>query len=208
MYSIGEFAKLINRSVRTLQRWDKEGTLVACRNPKQRRYYTEQQLLAYKGILATERSLTIADRRVSTRAQKDDLINQKAYITQFCQNGGIGIDEWYEDIGSGLNVKRKFFNRLLTQVETGDVKRIILAHKDRLVRFGFDWFAQFCQNHGCEVTVINNDMLSPEQELVQDMMAITHMFSSRLYGLRSYKKTLKEAIHADVSAQHSSDANV
>ena len=207
MYSIGEFAKLVNRSVRTLQRWDREGTLVACRNPKQRRYYTEQHLLEYKGLLSTECSLTIAYCRVSTRNQADDLKNQKSYINQFCQNGGIGIDDWYEDIGSGLNFKRKRFNHLMMQVETGKIKRIILAHKDRLVRFGFDWFAQFCQNHGCEITVIHNDALSPEQELVQDLIAITHVFSSRLYGLRTYKKTIKEAIHADLSAQNSTDAD-
>ena len=93
------------------------------------------------------------------------------------------------------------------QVETGHVKRIVLAHKDRLVRFGFDWFSQFCQHHGCEITVINNDFLSPEQELVQDLIAMTHVFSRRLYGLRTYKKTINEAIHADLRAQNPTDAH-
>lgn len=202
MYTIGEFAKLINRSVKTLQRWDREGRLTAHRTSTGRRYYTEQQLLEYKGIKATEKSLSVAYCRVSTQNQRDDLKNQKAYISQFCLNGGIGIDEWYQDIGSGLNFQRKHFNRLLTMVEAGEIKKIIIAHKDRLVRFGFEWFDQFCRNHGCEIVVINNEELSPEQELVQDLMAITYMFSSRLHGLRKYKKTLKQALKDDLSPQN------
>lgn len=201
MYSIGEFAKLINRSVRTLQRWDRDGTFHANRTPTGRRYYTEQQLREYKGILATEKSLTLAYCRVSSHNQKDDLRRQKASISDFCQNAGIGVDEWYQDIGSGLNFTRKNFNKLLHMVESGQVKHLILAHKDRMVRFGFEWFSQFCRNHGCEITVINNDTLSPEAELVQDLMAITHVFSSRLYGLRTYKKTLNEALRDDTRTQ-------
>lgn len=201
MYSIGEFAKCVNRSVRTLQRWDREGKLHAHRTPTGRRCYTEQQLLEYKGIQATEKSLTVAYCRVSSRNQKDDLKNQKSYISEFCKNAGTGIDEWYQDIGSGLNFKRKYFNLLLAMVESGQVRQIIIAHKDRLVRFGFEWFDQFCQNHGCEIIVINDEALSPEQELVQDLLSIVHVFSCRLYGLRKYKKTLKEALKDDLSAQ-------
>lgn len=207
MYSIGEFSKRIRRSVRTLQRWDQEKILVAFRTPTNRRYYTEAQLLQYKGILATPTSRTVAYCRVSGASQKDDLKNQRVHISQFCENAGIGIDDWYEDIGSGLNFKRKHFNALLCSVETGEIKRIVIAHKDRLVRFGFEWFEQFCRNHGCEITVINNDALSPEQEMVQDLMTIVHVFSCRLYGLRKYKKTLTEAIHADTRAQNSTDAH-
>lgn len=200
MYSIGEFAKRINRSVRTLQRWDREGNLHAHRTPTGRRFYTEQQLLEYKGIQATEKSLIVAYCRVSSQNQKDDLKNQKTYILEFCKNAGTGIDEWYQDIASGLNFKRKYFNLLLGMVESGQVKQIVIAHKDRLVRFGFEWFNQYCQNHGCKITVINNESLSPEQELVQDLLSIIHVFSCRLYGLRKYKKHLKEVLDDDLSA--------
>ena len=100
-----------------------------------------------------------------------------------------------EDIGSGLNFKRKGFNQLMLNIEHGQVKVLVIAHKDRLVRFGYDWFEQFCTNHGCKILVINNDKLSPQQEMVQDLISIIHVFSCRVYGLRSYQKKVQEDKH-------------
>ena len=65
-----------------------------------------------------------------------------------------------------------------------EVKALIVAHKDRLVRSGFEWFRRFFEKHHCELIVLNDEKLSPEQEMVQDLMTIIHCFSSRLYGLR------------------------
>ena len=126
-------------------------------------------------------------------AHKPDLANQIAALTAYCENKQIKVDEWMQDIGSGLNYKRKQFNRLMELVELGQVRRIIVAHRDRLVRFGYEYFEAFCERHHTELIVVNGDSLSPEQELVQDLMAIVTVFSARLHGLRSYKKVLKEA---------------
>ena len=82
MYSVGEFSKLINRSVNTLQRWDRDGVLVAKRTKTNRRYYTEEQLLEYKGIKASEKSKVYAYVRVSLNNQKDDLNNQAQMCVQ------------------------------------------------------------------------------------------------------------------------------
>src|SRR5882672_10446981 len=79
-------------------------------------------------------------------------------------------------------------------IEAREVKTLVIAHKDRLVRFGFGWLQQFCTAHGCELLVLNQETLSPEQEMVQDLMTIVHCFSLRLYGLRNYRTTLTEAL--------------
>ena len=192
MYSVGEFSELIHKSIPTLQRWDREGRLVAKRTPTNRRYYTEEQLLEYKGIKAVEDSKIVAYTRVSSANQKDDLKNQKEYISKFALNRGVEIDEWYSDIGSGLNFSRDKFNEILKLVENGQVKTIIVAHKDRFVRFGFEWFEKFCLNHGCEILVINNDTLSPQEEMIKDLISIIHVFSCRIYGLRRYKNKIQE----------------
>ena len=71
---------------------------------------------------------------------------------------------------------------------------MIVAHQDRLVRFGFEWFAEFCARHGTELVVMNQETLSPEQEMVNDLLSIVHVFSARLDGLRSYRKELKHAL--------------
>ena len=86
---------------------------------------------------------------------------------------------------------------LMEQVERGEIKEIIIAHKDRLVRFGYEWFEVFCERHGTALIVMNTESLSPEQEMTQDLLAIIHCFSSRLYGLRKYKKTLKDIVTDD-----------
>jgi len=192
-YSPKQFGALIGKSVLTLQRWDRAGILQAHRTPTNRRYYTHGQYLEYRGLKATRTGTTIAYARVSTQAQKPDLHNQVAALRAYCQAQGITVDEWVEELGSGLNYQRKHFTRLMEEIELGRVQRLIVAHQDRLVRFGFEWFAAFCQRHGTELVIVNGDALSPEPELVQDLLSIVHMFSARLSGLRSYKKVIRDA---------------
>lgn len=192
-YSPQEFGRLIGRKTKTLQKWDREGKLKAHRAPNNRRYYTHDQYLAYMGLVAPESGLTVAYARVSTVAQKPDLANQIEALKTYCDTQSLKVDEWMQDIGSGLNYKRKQFNRLFEMVELGQVKRIVVAHRDRLVRFGFEWFEAFCERHHTELVVINGESLSPEQEMVQDLLAIVSVFSARFHGLRSYKKVIKDA---------------
>ena len=193
MYSPKEFGELIGKSVITLQKWDRKGILKAHRSPTNRRYYTHEQYLTYRGLVAQEQGLTIAYSRVSGVAQKPDLVKQVKALEVYCNQHTIKVDEWMQDIGSGLNYKRKQFNRLMEMVELGQVRRIVLAHRDRLVRFGYGYFETFCERHHTDLVVIDGETLSPEQELVQDLVAILTVFSARLHGLGSYKKVIKDA---------------
>lgn len=79
------------------------------------------------------------------------------------------------------------------------VGTLVLAHRDRLIRFGFEWFEHFATTNGCEILVLNQERLSPEQEIVQDMMTIVHGFSSRLDGLRNYRRQLDAALKQDAA---------
>ncbi|GCE15243.1 IS607 family transposase [Tengunoibacter tsumagoiensis] len=198
-YSPKQFGKLIGRTTNTLQKWDREGKLKAHRSPTtNRRYYTHDQYLAYRGLIAPEQGLTIVYSRVSGIAQKPDLANQVEALETYCAQHSLVVDEWMSDIGSGLNYKRKQFNRLMELVELGKVRRILIAHRDRLVRFGYEYFEAFCQRHHTDLIVIHGESLSPEHELVWDLIAIVTVFSARLHGLRSYKKVIKDAaLHKD-----------
>ena len=104
---------------------------------------------------------------------------------------GIIVDEVFEDIGSGLNYNRKKWNKLIEDCMLGLIKTVIVAHKDRFIRFGFDWFERFLKSNGVEIIVVNNEKTSPEQELVNDLISIIHVFSCRIYGLRKYKKQIE-----------------
>lgn len=187
-----EMADRLNVSVATLQRWDREGILKAHRNPKNRRYYTEDQYLKYIGQSLEKRRQIIGYARVSSRNQQDDLENQFDFIKQYCNANGIIVDDYISDIGSGLNYKRKKWNQLLNQVMNGEIDTIYITYKDRFIRFGYDWFESLCHQFDTKIIVLNDQTTSPQEELVEDLISIIHVFSCRIYGLRKYKKKIKE----------------
>lgn len=192
-YKPKDFAELLGVSVKTLQRWDREGILKSNRTPTNRRYYTYDQYLQFKGIKTNNdiRDVVIYA-RVSTRSQKDDLKNQVEFLRTFCNARGIIVNQCIEDFGSGLNYNRKKWNNLLEQVMENKIKTILISDKDRFIRFGFDWFQKFCEKFNTDIIIVNNESLSPNEELVQDIISILDVFSCRLYGLRKYKKQIKE----------------
>ena len=195
MYTIGEFAKRVGVTVHTLQRWDREGRLKARRAVNNRRYYRDDDLAIALGLEKPEiKKRCVAYCRVSSPTQKPDLANQRHTLEQFCSARGLALDEWIEEVGGGLNFNRKRFLSIIDGVIAGDIGTLVIAHKDRLARFGFPLIEHLCEVHRCELIVMNNQSLSPEQELTQDLMTILHCFSSRLYGLRNYRRTLKEAL--------------
>ena len=192
-YKPKDFAALLGVSVKTLQRWDREGILKANRTPTDRRYYTYSQYLRFKGVVTEDDNRKVVIyARVSTKNQKDDLQNQVSFLRVFCNARGMIVDECIEDYGSGLNYNRKKWNDLLEEVMDNKVKTIIVTHKDRFVRFGYEWFEKFCMKFNTSIVVVNNEELSPQEELVQDIVSILHVFSCRLYGLRKYKKQIRE----------------
>lgn len=192
MIKLQDMANRLGVSIKTLQRWDREGILVAKRTPTNRRYYTEDQYLSYVGK-SQPKGLILAYTRVSSRNQLDDLTSQIEFLKQFVNAKGEILDEVISDIGSGLNYKRKNWNKLLLDyVAKGLVSKIYITYKDRFVRFGFEWFERFCNYYNCEIVVVKNETTSPQQELVDDLISIIHVFSCRIYGLRKYKKGLKK----------------
>ena len=201
-YNSAQFAKLAGVSVKTLQRWDREGRLKpAARTPGHRRLYTPEQWNQVLKRISKTQPVTIAYLRVSSQAQKPDLANQKAALEQFCIARGMAVDEWISEIGGGLNFKRPEFSELVDRIVRSELSTLVSAHKDRLARFGFEWLAHLCETHGCQIVVLNTESLSPGQELVQDWMTIVHCFSSRLYGLRNDRKAIQKAMQDDQGTQ-------
>lgn len=192
-YVLGEAAKYIHRHPKTVEKYDKTGVLKAHRTKTNRRYYLQSQLDDYLGRkVAKKQCKIVAYGRVSSNHQKNNLKNQMAFIRNYTNAKGLIISEELTDIGSGLNYKRYNWNKLLKQVENREISQIYITYKDRFVRFGFDWFKQFCEDHGCEIIVLNNPDTSPDQEIVNDLISIIHVFACRVYGLRKYKKEIEK----------------
>ena len=198
-YKVGEFAKLLNVTVKTLQNWDKQGSLKAYRTPTNQRFYTEEQLNQILNLSNSnqieKQGLKIGYCRVSTHNQKSSLQNQEDYLRNYTNAKGVILDEVFTDIGSGINYNRKNFNKILELVEAREVSEIYVTYKDRLVRFGFDWFNTFCEKHDAKIIVLNQPSTSPEQELAEDLLNIVTVFSARNHGLRTYKKQLEQNLN-------------
>lgn len=184
-----DVAKILNVTVRTLQEWDATGVLPAKRLKTNRRYYTKEQIDEFLGETKTTGS-TVIYARVSSRGQKQDLVNQIEFLKTYANSKGYIVEEAISDIGSGLNYNRVNWNKLLIKVREGLIKNIIVSHKDRFIRFGFDWYEDFLKSYGCSIEVVHNEKMSPNEELVQDLVSIIHVFSSRIYGLRTYKNKI------------------
>ena len=192
-YNPKEFAELLNVSVLTLQRWDNAGKLKAFRSPTDRKYYIYEQYLEYRGVHKEENDKNVVIyARVSTSNQKDDLKNQVEFLKQYANAKGMIVDDIIEDYGSGLNYNRKKWNSLIDSCMTNEVSTIIITHKDRFIRFGYEWFERFLAKFNVKIIVVNNKSLSPQEELVQNIISILHVFSYIISGLRKYKKKIGE----------------
>ena len=189
-YSISEFARRIGRSPATVRRWGREGVLATKRLPSGHRFFDEDDVRSVLGI-AAEKRRTVVYCRVSSHGQKDDLSSQLAALEQYCLAAGIPVDEWIKEIGGGMNFRRTRFLALVERIQRGEIRQRLIAHKDRLMRFGFDFFSHIAEENGGEIVVVNQESLSPEPEMVEELMAIVHSCSCRVYGLRTYQQQIK-----------------
>lgn len=196
IYKVGEFSEKVGVSISTLQRWDRTNVLKSRRTPTNQRYYTDEDLNKVLNLETETKSKrkNVGYCRVSTQAQKQNLENQKELVSVYSLNHGVILDEIYTDIGSSLNYKRKNWSTLLKLVENNEIDKIYVTYKDRFVRFGYEWFEEFCTSHGTEIIVLNQKQTSPEEELTEDLLSILHVFSVRSYGLRKYKTEINKEL--------------
>ena len=183
-----EACRILQVTPGTLRRWAQQGTIeYTTTKGGHRRYKIESVIGLRDGNSASsseprrEGRKRICYARVSTYSQKQDLETQCEFFrTNYPDHTCI------KDLGSVLNFKRKGFLSILGWIMRGDVEEIIVTHKDRLCRFGFEIIERLLQYHDGKIVVLYHEKLSPEQELVQDLLTITTVFSARLYGLRSH----------------------
>ena len=120
--------------------------------------------------------------RVSSSKQQNDLDRQVSFLQQKYPN-----HELITDIGSGINFKRKGLKTLLDKIFSGSVEQIVVAHKDRLTRFGFELFQYICKKFKTELIVIKDDNKSPVEDLSEDLFSIITVFTARYNGMRKYQ---------------------
>ena len=187
LYRIGQAAKLLGVSTSTLRRWEREGKITSHRTEGMHRLYRLSEFNISKSHKSIRGRNTIAYARVSSHDQKADLERQKKVLEMYCASQGWKF-ELVSDLGSGMNYYKKGLKKLLNAILEGDVGRLVLTHKDRLLRFGAELVFALCEAREVEVIIINSGTeVKFEEELAKDVLEIITVFSARLYGSRSRK---------------------
>ena len=213
-YSIGQFAKAIGKTTKTLRNWDKNGKLKPVRvEDTGYRYYSQEQLNHFLG-LKSEKQINkkiIGYCRVSACKQKDDLERQIENVKTYMYAKGYQF-EIITDIGSGINYNKKGLNQIIDMVTNSEVEKIVVLYKDRLIRFGYELIENLCNKFGTIIEIIDNTEKTEQQELVEDLVQIITVFSCKLQGKRANKarKLVKELIEEggeDDDKNNSSNVN-
>ena len=184
-------SEIIGVHFQTLRNWEKEGKIEAIRTPGKKRYYNVKKFLKqYRNeeieIPIKKEKRNICYCRVSSESQKDDLENQIKYMKE-----KYPTFEILSDIGSGINFKRKNLKVIINLGLKNELGTLAIAYKDRLCRIAYDLIADLLiENSETKIIIENKSDHSFEQELADDMIQIITVFSSRLYGMRSYKNRI------------------
>lgn len=183
--SIGQASKILGVSVVTLRRWEKLGKLISKFRTfgKHRRYY----IFDVQQIINKNKRLNICYARVSSHDQKKDLVTQGEFLLNFCKDKKVDNVELINDLGSGLNFKKKGLKRLMDLIIHSKIDTIYLTHKDRLLRFGSELVFNIAKQFGTKVEILNTKICSFDEQLANDVLEIITVCSARLYGSRSHK---------------------
>jgi putative resolvase len=182
----------------TLYQWEKKGWIDTIRTPGNHRLYNVQKYLqqrqctddvcSFDENLIPEEKMNIIYARVSSFGQKNDLQRQTASLQK--QYPAYFL---VQDIGSGMNMNRRGFRKMIDWIIEGKVQEVVVMHKDRLARFGFELFEDLLQKYSKgKIIILNQSVdIEPEEELAQDVLQIMNIFVAKMNGMRKYKKKPK-----------------
>lgn len=196
LMSIGKFAKELGVTPEHVRTMHRTGEVIPARiSEKGTRYYSEEQLRELKNSRTPQREeKVVAYCRVSTESQKDDLEKQVENVKAYMYAKGYSF-EVITDIGSSINYKNKGLQELISLINSNQITKVVILHKDRLVGFGFELIQLLCDLHNVKIEIIDNSERSNEEELTDDLIEIITVFANKLYGSRSKKtKTLIERV--------------
>lgn len=187
LIAISDAAKLLGVSITTLRRWEAEGKLIPSRTAAGHRRYDLSKIKPELVHTQDEQRKTIAYARVSSQDQKADLERQKQVLELYCAKQGW-IFEVIADLGSGMNYHKRGLKYLLHGMLSGKIGRLVISHKDRLLRFGAELIFAICEAKNVQVVILNQgEDTTFEEDLAKDVLEIITVFSARLYGSRSRK---------------------
>lgn len=193
IYKPKEFAEATGVTVKTLQRWDREGTLVAHRTGTDRRYYTYSQYLEVMGAQSEvdDRKVVIYARVPAKRYDKQ-LQFQIQMLKQYCKSKDIDVDDCIWEYASGNNYNRREWRKMMDEVMNHKIKKIIIAHEKILVRFGYEWIESICDTYKTKIEVVGNENLLLKADAIRDAAKILEALSEDVKSLGRYADLIEE----------------
>lgn len=185
----GKVMEVLQISRSTLKRYRDLGYLKAELKPTGQFDYDPDSVYLMKNKHKPRQTVLYA--RVSTYNQKQDLKNQISNLQKFALARGYTVDNTYQDIASGISFKRrKQFFTMLKDILDGKVQYVVITHKDRLSRVGFDLFKYLFDYYDTKIVVASKllDEKTDEQELFSEIIALLHCFSMKMYSKRRKDK--------------------
>ena len=182
---MNEVSEITGLAQYTLRLMHRKGELVPAKiSSGGTRYYSDEQIKEYMGIETVSKRIVIGYARVSSRKQEDDLNKQIENLKTYMFAKGYSF-EMITDIGSSVNYSRNGLTKLLERIHNGEVSKVVVLYKDRLVRFGFELLETVCKLNDCEIEIVDNTPKINEEELVNDLVKVVNVFGSELKGEQS-----------------------
>ena len=191
---MNEVSEITGLAQSTLRLMHRKGELVPAKvSSGGTRYYSDEQIKEYMGIETVSKRIVIGYARVSSRKQEDDLNKQIENLKTYMFAKGYSF-EMITDIGSSFNYSKKGLTNLLERIHNGEVSKVVVLYKDRLVRFGFELLETVCKLNDCEIEIVDNTPKTNEEELVNDLVKVVNVFGSELKGKQS--KLIKQFVES------------
>jgi len=199
LYTTGEVARIFGVSYVAVKKWAYSGKIKYIRTPGGKYRYPESEIRRVLGEQMPKGKVAVYA-RVSSADQREDLERQKQRLIEYAKSKGYQDVIVFEDVASGLNENRKGLAKLFELVAQRQIEAVFVTYRDRLTRFGFKYLEAFFSSYGCRIETINAEELKePQQELVEDLIAIVTSFAGRIYGARSHKgRKIVEAVESAI----------
>ena len=182
---MNEVSEITGLAQSTLRLMHRKGELVPAKvSPGGTRYYSDEQIKEYMGVKTVSKRIVIGYARVSSRKQEDDLDRQIENLKTYMFAKGYSF-EMITDIGSSINYSKRGLTKLLERIHNGEVSKVVVLYKDRLLRFGFELLETVCKLNDCEIEIVDNTPKIDEEELVNDLVKVINVFGSELKGEQS-----------------------
>ena len=189
---MNEVSEITGLAQSTLRLMHRKGEFVPAKvSPGGTRYYSDEQVKEYMGVKTVSKRIVIGYARVSSRKQQDDLDRQIENLKTYMYAKGYSF-EMITDIGSGINYSKKGLTKLLERIHNGEVSKVVVLYKDRLVRFGFELLETVCKLNDCEIEIVDNTPKNDKDELITDLINVINVFGSELKGEQS--KLIKQFV--------------